>query len=216
MPAARPQPDEPRAPMIASLRAALADRRLVAWLFAMALCDLLDEILVVLASIRVRDDLGASIAWQSATVALFVAGGALGLVAIERLLKKIDELAALAGTALACALAYAAWLVAPTPLAVALLALPVGATAAPLYPLVAARAYAARPDASGEVLAASHVFTPLALALPFALGALADVAGVMAALAALIAQPLGLAALAVSARSTRAPASPTATPDRDR
>jgi hypothetical protein len=56
-----------------------------------------------------------------------------------------------------------------------------------------------RPDASGVVLAAGHVFTPLALALPFLLGVVADHAGTWAALALLLVQPVGLALLALTA-----------------
>jgi MFS family permease len=191
---------EPRAPLLASLRAALSDRVLLAWLVAVALCDLLDEILIVFASLRVRDDMGASAAWQGAFVALFVVGGALGLAAMERALRRWSELATLAGCAIACAIVYAAWLAVGSPLAVALLALPLGATAAPLYPLAAARAYAARPGASGEVLAVSHLLTPVGLALPFAIGAIADAVGVTTALALLVVQPVALAAMAMLAR----------------
>ena len=43
-----------------------------------------------------------------------------------------------------------------------------------------------------SVLAASHLFTPLGLALPWLVGALADAAGTTAALAVLAIQPLGL------------------------
>jgi hypothetical protein len=75
----------------------------------------------------------------------------------------------------------------------------VGATAVPLYPLAAAQAYAALPGRSGAVLAAGHLFTPLALALPFALGLAADRWGIVAALALLVAQPIGLGLLALAA-----------------
>jgi predicted MFS family arabinose efflux permease len=180
--------EPPAIGVVAAVKAALADRALLGWLFATALCDLLDEILVVFASLYTseRGQLAP------VTVAAFVIGGALGLAVIDRLLKRRGELQVLAGTALACAVTYAAWLVFPHPA----LMLAVGATAAPLYPLVSARAYAARPDASGLVLAASHVFTPLSLALPFVLGVVADHAGTWVALALLLAQPLGIFTLA--------------------
>jgi len=185
-----PGEDEPSVGIVAAIRGALADRTLLAWLFAMALCELLDEILVVFASLYVRER-GSELA-QTATVAAFVIGGALGLAAVDRVLRRRGELVVLAWTAAACAITYAAWLAVPHPA----LMLVVGATAAPLYPLVSARAYAARPDASGLVLAASHVFTPLSLALPFLLGVVADHAGTWVALALLLAQPLGIFTLA--------------------
>jgi MFS family permease len=186
--------------VIAAFKIALRDRRLLAWLFATALCDLLDEIFIVLASIHVRDDLGASARWQTVTIAAFVAGSALGLALLDRVLKRTAELRVLVAAAAGCAVAYTAWMIAPTPLWCAILMVPVGACAAPLYPLASAQAYAARPESSGLVLAASHLFTPLGLAIPFALGAIADVAGTQVALAVLLVQPVSLCILAIRIR----------------
>ncbi|HUJ61284.1 MAG TPA: MFS transporter [Kofleriaceae bacterium] len=207
-PARAAEADDPPAPLWAALRAALADRRLVWWLFATALCDLLDELFVVFASIHVRDDLGASAWWQSATVAAFVAGGALGLATLDRVLRRHGELAVLVAASVACAVSYAAWLAAPSAWACALAIVPVGATASVLYPLASAQAYAARPGASGAVLAASHLFTPLSLALPWLVGAVADRAGTHVALALLAAQPIGIAVISACAASGRATPGP--------
>ncbi|HLL21118.1 MAG TPA: hypothetical protein VK427_03255, partial [Kofleriaceae bacterium] len=184
--------DEPAQPILQTLRETLRDKTLVAWLFGATLCDLLDEILVVFASLHVRLDLGAGPVWQSAIVIAFVVGDLLGLVILERLLASRSERRMLVVGAVGCAVTYAAWLAAPTPLAALVLAVPAGLFIAPLYPLAAAQAYARRPDASGSVLAAGHLFTPIGLALPFAIGAVADHAGLLAALGLLVAQPLGL------------------------
>ena len=183
-------------PLRAVLRDALRDRHLIAWLFGTELCHLLDEILVVFASLHLRIDLGASAIWQTATIAMLMIGNAVGLVALERLLVARSERGLLVTAAGGCALAYVAWVAAPTPVLALVLALPVGAFSAPLYPLAAARAYARRPHASGSVLAIGHLFAPLSLALPWLVGALADHAGITAALAALVVQPLGLLVLA--------------------
>lgn len=103
----------------------------------------------------------------------------------------------------ACAIAFVAWILAPALwLSVALMGL-VGMFAAPLYPLAAAQAYARRPDASGSVLAAQSLFTPLGLALPFVVGFIADRAGTYVALLVLIAQPLGLVALVMLGGASR-------------
>jgi hypothetical protein len=116
----------------------------------------------------------------------------------------------LVAASLGCLAAYIPWLLAPTPVAVALLAVPVGVCAAPLYPLAASQAYACRPEQSGSVLAASHLFTPLGLALPYLVGLVADAAGTTAALAILAIQPVGLVILVgvaprASARGTGGP-----------
>lgn len=180
----------------AAMRGALADRRLLAWLLGVALCDLLDELLVALATLHVRDTLGGGAAAQSATVVAFMVGGAAGLIALDRLLARRDERTLLVGCAAACAVAVVGWLAMPTVATGAAAMVAVGATAAPLYPLAAARAHALRPGQPGVVLAASHLFTPLGLALPYALGWVADRAGVDVALALLLVEPLGLLLLA--------------------
>jgi MFS family permease len=195
--------DEPRQSLWSALRDALRDRVLIAWLFGTTLCDLLDEILVVFAVIHLRTELDAGPLWQSAAVASLVIGGALGLVACDRLLRVRSERWVLVASAIGTAVSYVPWLLAPTPLASTLLMLPVGACAAPLYPLAAAQAYARRPEASGSVLAAGHLFTPIGLALPFLVGAVADYAGTSAALALLVLQPLGLVVLVAATRVTR-------------
>ncbi|MEO8699045.1 MAG: MFS transporter [Kofleriaceae bacterium] len=184
-----------------SVRTALGDRVLLLWLFGCALCDMLDEILVVFASLHVRDELGGGPTWQAVILGASMGGGALGLVVLERLLTRYSERTLLVATGLGCAVAYLAWLAAPTLWLSALLMLPVGAAATALYPLAAALAYARAPGRSGMVLAAGHLFTPLGLALPFAIGLVADAAGTQVALLLLVAQPLGMALLARIDRS---------------
>lgn len=191
---------EPAVPLLAALREAVRDRVLLAWLFGTRLCDLLDEILVVFAAIHLRVDLGAGPIWQSAAAAAFVVGGAVGLVATDRILRVRSERWLLAACGIACAASYAVWLAAPTPLLATLLFAPVGACASPLYPLASAQAYARRPDASGSVLAAGRLFEPLGLALPLLVGLVADHAGTGVALALLAAQPIGLVALVAATR----------------
>ncbi len=190
--------EEPaRQGLLATLRDALHDRMLIAWLFGCALCDLLDEILVVFASLHLRQQ-GASTYEQMLTVAAFTAGGALGLVGIDRLLRVRSERWMLVVSAVATLISFAAWLALP----IVPLALLVGAASAPLYPLAAAQAYAARPDGSGSVLAAQHLFTPLGLALPWLIGVVADAAGTGVALAVLAVQPIGLIVLVAWSRAT--------------
>jgi predicted MFS family arabinose efflux permease len=189
--------DEPaKPPLLRAMREALRDRVLVLWLLGIALCDLLDEILVVFASLHVRIELGAGPGWQSAIVAGLVIGGIAGLTVLDRLLARYAENTLLVACGVSCAVTYVAWLAAPSLLATAILIVPVGATSATLYPLAAARAYARCPGQSGVVLAGNHLFTPLGLALPWLLGLVADRAGTLVALALLIIQPVGLALLA--------------------
>lgn len=179
------------------IRAALTERRLLAWLLAVTLCDLLDELLVILASVHLRDQLGASAAARSLALGGFVVGGLVGLALVERWLGQVPPRRLVAGSALACAAALAAWLAAPTLWLAALGLALVGATAAPLYPLTMAQAYAALPGRSGAVHAVARVFAPLALATPWLLAWLADRAGTSAALAAAALGPVAIALVAL-------------------
>ena len=206
-PPSGPEDDEPS--LWEAVRDALRDRVLVGWLFGLALCNLLDEILIVFASLHVRDALGGSPAWQSATIGAFVAGGAIGLVGLEWLLPRHAERRLIIAFGIASAAAFVAWLAAPVAWLSALLMLFVGATSTPLYPLASAQAYARRPGRAGVIVVAGHLFAPFALALPWLLGAVADRAGTGVALSLLVAQPIGLVVLAVAtAPVRRGPATP--------
>ncbi len=189
-----------------ALRTALGNRTLLLWLLALWLCELLDEILVVFASLHLRDALGIGPVGRALVLGADLVGGVLGLLVLERLLRTIAPLRLLAATSLACVVSYGAWLLAADPWTSGLLMVAVGATSASLYPLAAAQAYATMPGRGAVVAAAGHLFTPFSLALPWALGALADHAGPRAALVALAAQPLGLLVIAVIAGRRTPPA----------
>jgi MFS family permease len=172
--------------------------RLLLWLFGLVFCDLLDEILVVFASLHLRDALGAGPVARSLILGAEVAGGAIGLAITDRLLARFHPLRLLAVAAAACIAFYLAWLATTTLWLSALLMIGVGAAAAPLYPIAAAQAYAALPGRSGTVNAVGHLFTPLAIGFPLGVGWLSDAASPGAALLVLVAEPVVLLGLAVS------------------
>jgi len=197
-PAASPDDEDEESPgLVATLLLALRNRRLMFWLFAAALCNLMDEILVVFASLHLRDHLGAGPEARSAVLAACVAGEAIGLAVLDRLLHRMAPLRVLAISCAACAALYLAWVAAPTVWLSGLLMVGVGATAAPLYPIAAAQTYAALPGRSGAVNAAGHFFTPLTMGLPWLLGWIADQAGTATALVVLVAQPLLILPMAI-------------------
>lgn len=182
-----------------ALRAAITNRRLLFWLGATALCDLLDEIVVVFATLYLRDHLAAGPVARSIVIGAGVAGAIAGVLITDRLLARVAPLRLLFGSSLACGVSYVAWLVVPNLWLSAALFFVVGVTAAPMYPIASAQAYAALPGRSGTVNAAGHVFTPVMLAMPWVLGTIADDFGARAALALLLMQPIGLAVITVYA-----------------
>lgn len=188
--------DEPEPTVLEALREALGRRRLVFWLGATALCDLLDEIVVVFAALYLRDELGLGSVARSAIIAAAIAGAIVGVMITDRLLKTRPAIPLLSWSSVACALSYLAWLGARDAWSSGLAFFFVGVFAAPMYPIASAQAYAALPGRSGTVNAAGHVFTPLTLAAPWLLGLVADRVGLLVALALLLLQPVGLTLVA--------------------
>ena len=197
--------DEPRPPWREIARAPLRSRALVLWLLAAALCTLLDETLVALASVFAHERLH-DVAAATATLVALSAGGALGTVLLERLLARRRSPTALAvASSVGCALALVAWLQATSPPLAVALAFALGAFAAPLYPLAKSQAYQALPGHAALVNAAATLFAFVDVAAPLALGAATDRFGVTAALALMIVQPLGVLAIALFTRARTLP-----------
>jgi predicted MFS family arabinose efflux permease len=196
--------EEPQGSIFENLRAALRDRGLMLWLGASALCCLLDEILVAFGALYLRDELGAGVEVQGLAFLAAALCGALGLFLTERLLHRVDPLRVLIATSLATALVFVLWLCVRTiPASVVLLGL-IGLFCAPLYPICAARAYAARPGQAGLVAALDQLFAPLPLLAPLLVGWVADRSGIVIALAILLLQPVGVALAAMLARRRQA------------
>jgi len=192
--------DEPEGSIWQTLRAALRDRELMLWLSACALCCLLDEILVAFGALFLRDELGAGVEVQGLAFLAAAVGGAVGLFLTDRLLARVDPLRLLIATSVATAVVFVLWLGARTiPASVILLGL-VGLFCSPLYPICAARAYAARPGQSGLVAAMDQLFAPVPVLAPLLIGFVADRVGIVIALAILVLQPAGVTLVALAAR----------------
>jgi len=189
-----------------SVRAALSNRRLLAWLLGVWLCSLLDEIVVVFGSLYLRD-LGADQASRGLLLAAGSAGAVLGLVLADRWLARTDPVRLLALACAVCIALYLGWIAIPLAPLGLLLFFGVGLSAAPLYPIAMAQAYRQLPDQAGMVNALGHFFFPLTLAAPFALGFVADAVGLVPTLLLLVVQPAGLLLLAL-----RGPSRPADTP----
>lgn len=181
----------------ASLRhvavSALRDRRLLLWVLAVVLCDLLDEILVAFGALRLREHVGADLNQRAAILTAFAVGGTIGLVLAERLVDRLDPRKFLLVASLACTACYAAWIAAETPLASGVSMFGVGLFSSTHYPVAKAQAYRAFPGRAGTVNAVITAGGWLQLPIPLLIGWVADRAGLGAAVSLLFAQPVGLA-----------------------
>jgi predicted MFS family arabinose efflux permease len=199
-----PAEEHARTSVRAALRRALGNKRLLLWCAGVTVCDLLDEILVVVAMLFLTEVRGASVATAALALAALPASGALGLFVTQRALSRVAPLGWLAANCVICAAAIVGFVTsAHLGAAVALLGV-IGFTAAPMWPLATAQAYRALPEDSTAVAAVANLYAPLGVALPAGVAAAADLGGLALALLMLGAQPAVLLALSYGARTRRA------------
>jgi MFS family permease len=180
-----------------SLRSALANRTLLLWCVACALTCLLDELVFSFGALHLRDHHGAGEVVRNLVLGSCVLGAVVGLLVADRLLLRFEPLRLLAATCAAGIALVPLWILAGSPLAVALVLFALGALSATYYPIVKAQAYRALPGRSGAVNAVNALFTPFAVVAPLALGLVADTAGLAPAILLLGLEPLGILAIAL-------------------
>jgi FSR family fosmidomycin resistance protein-like MFS transporter len=118
------------------------------------------------------------------------------------LLRRIDGLRYLHGSAAVAGLLFVGFLVVPQPAAKLALVATIAVVNAGWYPVLKARLYAALGEASGLALTVGALF-PLNAVLPLAIAALAERWGLGAALWPLLAAPLALLVLSRPTSSRR-------------
>jgi MFS family permease len=190
--------DDDEIPILEALRLAFRDRKLLMWLFASWTCGLMDELLVAFGALHLRDGLGADSETRSLILMAMMAGALLGLALLDRLLARFDPLKLLTTSCVGTTVSYLAWLSATDPVSSGFWIFSSGLFIGTLYPLAKAQAYRALPGRSGMLNAIAHVFTPLDLLMPIAMGLIADRFGLLPALALLLLQPLSLFAIALT------------------
>jgi predicted MFS family arabinose efflux permease len=188
----------------AAFAAALRNPGLVRWAVAVALCALMDEILIAFTALYMADVLQLDLGARTAALTACELGVIVGLMGSDALLARVAPRALLLASAAACALAWLAFLSVENAFAASLALFATGAFAATHYPLVKAQAYRALPGRSGTVNAVLTLFGVSELVVPVLLGLAADRLGLRFTLVLLALQPLGILALALGARPLRA------------
>ena len=192
--------DEERLPIRLVLRRALTNGRLLLWSRGVVACDLLDEILVVVAMLFLREVRGIDPGAAALALAVLPAAGMLGLLLTERMLRRMPPLRWLALNCAACSAAIAGLVLIPSAAAAVAMLGVVGFTAASMWPIATAQAYRALPQDSTTVAAVANLFAPLGVALPVAITYAADLWGLPVAVALLGIQPVTLLVLAFALR----------------
>ncbi len=175
---------------------ALSNRALLLWSLALVACALLDEILVVFGVLHMTRDLGFSEPRALLVIAAMSAGGIAGLVASEALHDRFPPLRLLVATCIFTLAALFGFVYSTRLLTLVIWGLLLGLGIALQYPLAKAQLYRTIPGQTGTALAVAGLFGPIDLALPIAVGFVADRAGLVAALLVLGLQPVVLLVVA--------------------
>jgi fucose permease len=190
-----PTPADEVPPLAIAWRSVARQRWLWLWLFGAGMCTLLDELVLALAMLRVRLELGASDAGAAACGLLLSLGSVIGAALTERWLPRVSSNQVLTLSALVCVGAVTGVALAPSPAWMTLALLLLGLSAAPHYGLLQARAYAQLPERPGLVNALGQASVVLELCAPAAVGVLAERCGLAVAICSLALQPLVVLAL---------------------
>jgi MFS family permease len=182
------------------LAGALRKRGLWAWLFAAAMCTLLDELVVALASLRLHREQGVGEATSAGAAVAFALGSVIGAALADRAGSSHPPRRLLVASAIACAALCAVLVGADHPAVTCAALLGLGITAAPHHALCQAFAYRQMPDRPGAVQAMGQAFVIVDVVAPLALGLVADRYGLRAALVCLLAQPIVVILCAASIR----------------
>jgi MFS family permease len=182
--------------VLAALRFAFGQRRLLAWSVAVALTSLLDEVLIAFAVVRLE---GASALELAVAVGAWTAGLVGALFVLERWVDRLDSRKVLLASSALVAVSLVV-IASTNDVDIVTCALFVlGASTSPLHPLASARAYAALPGRPALVNAVASAFLPFDALAPLVLGALALGFGPPAAILAILVAPAGIAVAAWAA-----------------
>jgi MFS transporter, FSR family, fosmidomycin resistance protein len=178
-------------PRVRAALGVLLRREVFRWLFLVELSDLLLDVFLAYLALYFVDEVGASAATGSLAVAVWLGAGLAGSAAMIPLLRRIDGLRYLRGSAAAAGLLFVAFLLVPHPAAKLVLVAAIAVVNAGWYPVLKARLYAALDEASGLALTVGALF-PLNAVLPLAIAAVAERWGLGTALWPLLTAPLAL------------------------
>lgn len=188
--------EQPQVSLLVSLREALGDRVLLRWVGVGLMAGMLDEIFLAFSALFLSDRLHAAPVAVGLAVAVFTAGGLLGLLALDRILARLRGTRLLPWLALLTLVGVVGFLIAPSVWLATAALFVIGLCAAGWYPIAQAAAYATRPGRTGTVRAVISCAAPFDVMLPGVVGVVAGHFGILVAVALLGLAPLGVLLLA--------------------
>jgi len=198
--------DVPAASGWRQVLAALRDWSTVRWALVAVVADLLVDVLTGFLALYLVDVAHLPPPVAALAIAVRLGAGLAGDAALVVVLERVADVTVLRVSAVAAALLYPGFLLAPGPVAKLIILAVLSAATAPWYPILQARLYGSLPGRSSVAVTLSSAAALAGGLGPLAVGLIAQAFGLSWALAVLVVVPV--AVLAGSAGAGRFPARP--------
>lgn len=178
--------------ILANLKAALSNPRLLRWVVLLQFSDLLLDVLIGYAPLYLTDVIGVSAAQAGLLLSALMLTSLAADAALIPLLERVPGRAVVRASAAVAALLYVALLLAPWPAVKIALLVAVRFSTLGWYSVLQGEAYAAAPGRSGTVMAVTSAAGLAGSALVWLVGWMAEQAGLPAAMWLLLLGPICL------------------------
>ena len=184
---------------------ALRDRSVMRWVLLIEVADLLVDVLTGFLALYLVDVAHLPPAVAALAIALRLGAGLAGDAALVLVLDRVSDVTVLRVSAVAAALLYPGFLLAPGPAAKLIILAVLSAATAPWYPILQARLYGSLPGRSSVAVTLSSAAALAGGLGPLAVGLIAEAFGLSWALAVLVVVPVAVlgGTAGIAARDTR-------------
>jgi MFS transporter, FSR family, fosmidomycin resistance protein len=184
------EPDVAFAVRLRMVLAALRDWSVVRWVLLIDVADLLVDVLTGFLALYLVDVVHLTPAIAALAIAIRLGAGLAGDAALVFVLDRVADVTVLRASAVAAALLYPGFLLAPGPAAKLVILALLSAATAPWYPLLQARLYGRLPGRSSVAVTLSSAAGLVGGLGPLAVGLIAGASGLSWALAGLVVVPV--------------------------
>jgi MFS transporter, FSR family, fosmidomycin resistance protein len=189
-----PEPDVAFAVRLRMVLAALRDWSTVRWVLLIDVADLLVDVLTGFLALYLVDVAHLAPAIAALAIAIRLGAGLAGDAALVFVLDRVADVTVLRASAVAAALLYPGFLLAPGAAAKVVILALLSAATAPWYPLLQARLYGSLPGRSSVAVTLSSAAGLVGGLGPLAVGLIAGAFGLSWALAGLVVVPVAVLA----------------------
>ena len=173
---------------------ALRDRSVMRWVLLIEVADLLVDVLTGFLALYLVDVAHLPPAVAALAIALRLGAGLAGDAALVLVLERVSDVTVLRVSAVAAALLYPGFLLAPGPAAKLIILAVLSAATAPWYPILQARLYGSLPGRSSVAVTLSSAAALAGGLGPLTVGLIAQAFGLSWALAVLVVVPVAVLA----------------------